>query len=86
MRPLRSDRFKAIIVKEYNIKRDYCTKHASKFDGIESQLLFDKIEQFKNLSMQEMFHAYAKDTELVTKLSFKIFEVIAEKGRAYSVG
>ena len=34
-------------MKEYNIKRHYYTKHAAKFDGIESQLLFDEIEQFK---------------------------------------
>ena len=34
-------------MKEYYIKRHYCTKHASKFDGIESQLLFDEIEQFE---------------------------------------
>ena len=34
-------------MKEYNIKRHYCTKHASKFDDIVGQLRFDKIEQFK---------------------------------------
>ena len=32
-------------MKEYNIKRHYCTKHAAKYDGIEGQLRFDKIEQ-----------------------------------------
>ena len=29
--------------------------------------------------MQEIFHAYEKDTELVTELNFEISEVIAEK-------
>ena len=33
-----------------------------------------------------MFHAHAKDTELVIKLSFKIYEVIAKKGKVYSDG
>ena len=33
--------------------------------------------------MQEVFHAFAKDTELVAKLSIKISEVIAEKEKAY---
>ena len=45
------------VIKEYNIKRHYCTKHAAKFDGIEGQICFDKIEQFKmSLSMQEIFY------------------------------
>ena len=55
-------------MKEYNLKRHYCTKHVFKFDGIDGQLLFDKIEQFKkSLSIQKVFHAYEKDTELITK-------------------
>ena len=55
-------------MKEYNLKRHYCTKHVFKLDGIDGQLLFDKIEQFKkSLSIQKVFHAYEKDTELITK-------------------
>ena len=53
-------------MKEYNIKRRYCTKHASKFHGIDGQLRFDEIEQFKkSLSMQELFHAYKKTLSLL---------------------
>ena len=56
-------------MKEYNIKHHYCTKHPVKFDGIEGQLRFDKIEQFKKFSsMQEVFHAYEKYIELVEEL------------------
>ena len=55
-------------MKEYNLKRHYCTKNASKFDGIDGQLRFDKIEQFeKSLSVQIIIHAYEKDSELITK-------------------
>ena len=55
-------------MKEYNLKRHYCTKHASKSDGIDGQLRFDKIEQFKkSSSMQKVFHKYEKDTELIAK-------------------
>ena len=80
-RPLRLHRSKPITVREYKIKRHYCTKHASKFYGFEGQLRFDKIEQFKKFSsMHEVFYAYAKGTELVTKLSFKIFKL--RKGKA----
>ena len=74
-------------MKEYNIKRYYCTKHEVKFDGIEGQFRFDEIEQFKmSLSIQEVFHAHAKDNELITKLSFEISELIAEKEIVYSDG
>ena len=49
-------------MKKYNIKHQYCTKHAVKFDGIEGQTRFDKMEQFKkSLTMHEVFHAYEKD-------------------------
>ena len=55
-------------MKKYNVRRHYCAKHVSKFVGIDGQLLFDKIEQFeKSLSIQKIFHAYKKDTELITK-------------------
>ena len=66
-------------MKEY-IKRHYCTKHPAKFDGIEGQLRFVKIEQFRECSsMQEVFHAYEKYIEFVKQLSFEISEVIQEK-------
>ena len=52
---------------------------------IEGQLRLDEIERFKMpLSMQEAFHAYEKDTEHITKLSFEISKLIAEKEIAYS--
>ena len=36
--------------------------------------------------MQEVFHAYEKNTELITKLSFEISQLIAEKEIAYRDG
>ena len=73
------------VIKAYNIKRHYCTKHTAKYDGIELQLRFDEIKQLKkSLSMLEVFQSYEKDTELVAELNFEILEVIAEKRKAYS--
>ena len=70
-------------MKECNIKCHYCIvlhKISCGFDGIECQLQFDKIKQFKKfLNMQEVFHADEKYIELVKKLSFEISEVIQEK-------
>ena len=52
---------------------------------MKGQLRFDEIERFKkSLSMQEIFHTYEKDTELVIELNFEISEVIAEKEKLYS--
>ena len=75
-------------MKEYNIKRHYCTKHSASYDSIVGQLRVDRMHQLKkSLSkQQEVFHGYRKDTESVTKLSFKISEAIAEKGKPYSDG
>ena len=39
-----------------------------------------------SLSMQEVFHAYVEDTELITKLSIEISKLIAENEIAYSDG
>ena len=76
------------VMKEYNIKRHYCTKHSASYDSIVGQSRVDKMQQLKkSLSkQQEVFHGYKKDNELVTKMSFKIDEAIAEKGKPYSDG
>ena len=48
-------------MKKYNVRRHYCTKHVSKFVGIDGQLLFDKIEQFKkSLSIQKIHLMHIK--------------------------
>ena len=72
-------------MKEYNIKRHYCTKHSASYNSIVGQLLVDKMQQLKKSfsKQQEVFHSYKKDTELATKLSFKISEAIDEKGKPY---
>ena len=76
------------VMKEYDIKRHYCTKHSVSYDSIVGQSRVDKMQQLKkSLSkQQEVFHGYKKDNELITKLSFKIAEAIAEKGKLYSDG
>ena len=62
-------------------------KTAVEFDGIDGHLRFDEIEQCKmSLSMQEVFHIYEKDMELITKLNFEISELNAGKELAYSDG
>ena len=57
-------------MKVYNIKRQYYTKHAAEFDGIDGQLRFDEIQLLKkSLRMLEVYQSYKKDTELVAELT-----------------
>ena len=76
------------VLKEYNIKRHYSTKHSTLFDVVEGQDRVNKLEEMtKSLKKQQgVFTRYMKDPELVTKRSFKICESIAEKGKSFSDG
>ena len=70
------------VMKEYNIIRHYTTKHSSQFDKIDDQVRVDKNEHLKkSIKKQVVFTTYKKDSELVTKLSFKFCECMAEKER-----
>ena len=73
------------MIKEYNIKHHYTTKHSSQFDKIVGQARVDKIERLKkSIKKQGVFTTYKKDEEMVTKLSFKLCECMAEKGKPFS--
>ena len=73
------------VMKEYDIKRYYTTKHLSQFDKIVGQARVDKIEHLKNsIKKQGVFTPHKKDSELVTKLSFKLCESMAENGKPFS--
>ena len=39
-------------MKEYNIKRHYCTKHSASYDNIVGQLRVDKMQQLKKVFEQ----------------------------------
>ena len=79
------------VMKEYNIKRHYTTKNSTIYDAVEGQDRMNKLEEMiKALKKQQgiltHFTSHKKDPELVTKLSFKICEAIAEKGKSFSDG
>ena len=61
------------VMKEYNVKCHYTTKHSSQFDKIVGQARVDKIEHLKKSfeKQQGVFTTYKKNSELVTKQSFK---------------
>ena len=76
------------VMKEYNAKHHYTTKHSSQFDKIVGQARVDKIKHLKKSfeKQQGVFTTYKKNSELVTKLSFKLCECLAEKGKPFSDG
>ena len=76
------------VMKEYNIKRHYTTKRSTIYDAVVGQDRVNKLEEMiKSLTKQQaVFTGYKKDSELVTKLSFKICELIAQNGKSFSDG
>ena len=74
------------VIKAYNIKRHYTTKHSSLFDIIVGQARVDKIEHLKNFieKQQVVFTTYKKNSELLTKLSFKLCKYMTEKGKPFT--
>ncbi|XP_046863687.1 EPM2A-interacting protein 1-like [Xenia sp. Carnegie-2017] len=76
------------IMKEYNIKRHYTTTHAKIYDAVQGQDRENKLEEMiKSLTKQQaVLTGYKKDSELITKLSFKICESLAENGKSFSGG
>lgn len=76
------------VQKEYNIKRHYSTKHASKFDSIVGQARSDRISSLKQsvVSQQSFFKVANQSSEAATKVSFLIAEAIAKKGKPFSDG
>ena len=76
------------VMKEYNIKRHYTTKHSSQFDKIVGQARVDKIEHLKKSikKQQGIFTIYKKNSELGTKVSFKLCEYMTEKWKPFNDG
>ena len=58
------------------VKRHYTTKHSFQFVKVVSEARVDKIEHLKKSidKEQSVFTTYKKNSELVTKLSFKLCE------------
>lgn len=75
------------VMKEYNLKRHYLTKH-SKFANIDGQTRLDKVHKLKNELMvqQKTFFKRNEDAENVLRASFVVSEKIAKYSKSYSDG
>ena len=70
------------VMKEYNIKRHYTSKHASMYDSLTGQSRLDKLQVLiDSLKKQRnVFQKYKNGNEVATKLSFKIAEQLQKEG------
>ena len=76
------------VMKEYNIKRHYVTKHASTYEKFEGQVRKDKFQNLKKSikAQQSVFRRASRDTLSNVKLSLKISEAIGKSCRPFSDG
>ena len=79
---------KIACLKEFNIKRHNNSLHLKQYDEILGQLRVDKANKLKRSlqGQQKMISVYKDDSQITTELSYKISEVIAEKGKAFGDG
>ena len=76
------------VLKEYNVKRHYETKHAREYVTYQGQFRKDKIlELKKNLTKQHhIFKNFGGQSESSVKASYKVSEIIAKKSKPFSDG
>ena len=73
------------MMKKYNIKRHYVTKHANTYEKFKGKVRKDKFQNLKKSikAQQSVFIRASRDTSKV-KLSFKVSEAIAKSCRPFS--
>jgi hypothetical protein len=76
------------VIKEYNLRRHYETKHQDKLKSLNAEQKLQKVKELKrNLTSQQTFFTKAKSqTEAAVKASFIVAEEIAKSGRPFSEG
>ena len=76
------------VLKEYNLKRHYETKHEPDYSKYEDKLRDDKIEELKLMlnKQQTLFYKVNKESETAVRASYVITEEIAKKRKPFSDG
>lgn len=79
---------KIAVFKEYNVRRHYSTKHASKFGNLMGQVRIDRVNSLKQnmIEHQSFFQVANQSSEAATKVSFLTAEAIAKRGKPLSDG
>lgn len=76
------------VLKEFNVRRHYETKHKSKYSNLTGKLREDKIASLKNsLSIQrQIFTNQSQQNEAAVKASFKVSHILAKAGKPFTDG
>lgn len=76
------------VMKEYNIKRHYTSKHAAKYDELCGQIRSERVKLLKHncFGQQSMFKTFHQTNEDATRISFLIAEEIAKRGKPFLDG
>ncbi|KAL4098878.1 hypothetical protein QTP88_023396 [Uroleucon formosanum] len=76
------------VLKEYNIRRHYETKHKTTFSKFTEKLRLDKLQSLQNnfSSQQLLFKKQKNINEAATKASFRISHLLTKRGKAFSDG
>ncbi|XP_060786987.1 general transcription factor II-I repeat domain-containing protein 2-like [Neoarius graeffei] len=77
-----------VVIKEYNIRRHYETKHQDKYKNLDIQQKLEKAEEFKKslVLQQAMFTKAKSQSEAAVKASFVVAEEIAKSARPFTEG
>ena len=76
------------VLKEYNIKRHFTTKHSQNFDRFSGQIRTDKIEKLKKnlLTQQNIFLKQHQEGNDIARASFVVSQMIAKHSKPFSEG
>lgn len=76
------------VLKEFNVRRHYETKHKSKFCNLSGKLKEDKIASLKNSlsSQRQIFKNQTRQNEAAVKASFKVSHILAKAGKPFTEG
>uniref|UniRef100_A0A6P7HAL3 General transcription factor II-I repeat domain-containing protein 2A-like n=1 Tax=Diabrotica virgifera virgifera TaxID=50390 RepID=A0A6P7HAL3_DIAVI len=76
------------VMKEYNIKRHYDTKHANKFDKYKGQFRQDQVNSLKRKlsAQQQVFTRANPESTCYVKASYAIAAILAKKSKPFSDG
>ncbi|XP_034297753.1 general transcription factor II-I repeat domain-containing protein 2-like [Pantherophis guttatus] len=76
------------VLKKYNMRRHYETKHEDKYKHMDIQQKLKKVEEFKKSLMikQRMSRKAKSQSEAAVKASFIVTEEIAKSGRPFTEG
>ncbi len=79
---------KVAVLKEYNLKRHYSTKHGDQYEKYQEDERKKQATQLQRelTSQQSLFHRAKKDADAAVEASYVVSEMIAKAGKPFTEG